>query len=282
MLTLAQIKNEIEWLGDFGGMIQAYEEIAALRMQEIRAQVLVNRDFLNSLSEIFQQVKTVYKKQAVEHKLISRRRKNGQTARVFLSANTGLYGSIVQETFLLFLQDLEKYKSEPVVVGRLGQAFFQEARPGAKYTAFDFPDVPVDNSRFKEIVNFLVGYETVVVYHGYFKNLVTQIPRQSNISGDELIPQTGSALPARWIFEPSLDEVLTLFDNEILGSLFIQTMHESQLAKYASRMMTLGETGENVKGQLQKQKLGYSRLNQQQANEKQSGMFSSMTLWRMK
>ena len=89
------LTSEINYLTDLGKIIKAYEEIAASRMQNIRNEVVKNREFTGQLNRIFCTVKNSYQKELEKYKLMFLRQKNGKTARIFIAANTGLYGDMV-------------------------------------------------------------------------------------------------------------------------------------------------------------------------------------------
>ena len=97
-----KIREEITSLQGVHSLVQTYEEIAAIRMQRVKASVLNNRDFLASLFEIYRHVKFSYQKELVQTKAATAVKKLG-TVHVLLSANTGLYGDIIHKTFDLFI-----------------------------------------------------------------------------------------------------------------------------------------------------------------------------------
>src|SRR3989344_5907343 len=100
MVTHKEIKEQIDELDILQTLTRSSAEIASSRMRQTRNYVLKNRTFLNSISDIFQEVRIAYARQL--YKLMSARGKkgqrvtllshNGKTVHVFLSANTGLYG----------------------------------------------------------------------------------------------------------------------------------------------------------------------------------------------
>jgi F0F1-type ATP synthase gamma subunit len=228
--------------------VDAYEEIAANRMHKIRGQVLQNREFLVGLADIYHQVKAAYKKKVAEEEVLILKTKKGKVARVFVSANTGLYGDIVQRTFYLLKDDLTYYasNSEVIIIGQLGWTIFKQSGLKIPFAYFDFPDERVDSREIKELAGFLSAYESVVVYHGVFKNLLMQVPQASNISGDELLPVPLEIEPRKEIYEPTLQKVMVFFETEIFSSLLTQTVYESQLAKLSSRIVSLDQANQNI------------------------------------
>lgn len=291
MSNRKDVLQELEQLSNLNTIVQAYEEIAASSMRRVRRSVLQSRGFLSGLSEIFQQVKATYqtelqdlikKKKGNKTKSTSLMQHNGKDVYVLISANTGLYGGIVRETFNLFLQQVRLASAaEITVIGKQGLAHLKEENLTLPYTYFDFPDNKFDQEALKAIVNHLVQYEKVLVYYGEFQNIVLQKPTVSSISGDELpTSENKEASHIKFFFEPSLQNIMEFFEREIVSSIFEQTMHESQLAKFASRMVSLDSSGERIKNNLKKTNLQYSRLKHATGNKRQLSSLAGISLWK--
>lgn len=270
--------EELDYLTSLEKIINAYEEIAANRMQNIKKGVLENREHLTEINQIFQIVKNSYQKQVVVHKTISSRNKIQQTARVFISANTGLYGDLISRVFTVFRQDL-KDPGEAVIIGQLGKVLMEKSYPGAKFTYFNFPDAKIDFQVSKRLIDYLMPYEQVVIYHGLFKNIVMQEASSSNITGDFLLPETKESRRRQLIFEPSLVKILEFFETEIFASLLVQTIYESQLAKFSSRMASLDQATDNISRATRQALWENSREKHRLVNRKQLGMLAGRQLW---
>ena len=293
-MVFKELLAELDQLGNLRSIISAYEEIAASYMRRIRNNVVQKREFLDGLSVIFSQVKNSYKaeievllaqkKKTSKDLKTSVRPKNGKTVLVLLSANTGLYGSIVKQTYDLFINEVKKGQSDVAIIGRLGNLFFKNESIKTSVSYFDFPDNTVDQNALRDIVEFLINYEKIVVFYGEFQNVVTQKPTASSISGDSkpttAQQQTAPVPGIKYIFEPSLVEILSFFEGEILASIFEQTMYESQLAKFASRMITLDQALENIKNNMSKSNFQYQQIKHRNQNAKQLNSLSGVSLWK--
>ena len=104
------LNSQANYLETLQRLTSAYAEISSSRMKKVRGSVLSARDFLESLDEIFQEVRKSYRKEVMQ---LSKKKKgdnitflshNGKTVAVFLSANTGLYGELMQKTFNKFIK----------------------------------------------------------------------------------------------------------------------------------------------------------------------------------
>lgn len=288
MITKKILDQEINNLTGLNNMIQSYEEIAAARIKLSRDSVLTNRDYIDELTEIFQEVISSYRKEAEillkknknkdlgELSYIS---KNGKTLYLLISANTGLYGNLVHRTFDLFEKNSKENNIDKAIIGKLGLSMWQQTKRKDKYYYFDFPDQSVDNKLLKEILDFIVSYEKIVVFYGKFQNLVSQQATYSDISGNTKPNKIKESTDIKYLFEPSLGKILEFFEKQIFASIFEQTVRESQLAKIASRLTTLDQASENINKELDLVSEEKNRSIHRQQNKKQLETFSSRRLW---
>ncbi len=289
MITKKNLENEISNLVGLNSMVRAYEEIAASRIRKSRNSVLRNRAFMAEINEIFEEVISSYKKQ-VEELMKSKKaknlseltffNKNGKTLYLLISANTGLYGSIIKRTFDLFIEKSKDKNGDIAIIGKLGQSMWHDSGQKSPYSYFELPDQSVDNNDLKRILDFLVSYENVVVFYGEFQNLVKQDATYSDITGkafEENRPASKSEV--KYFFEPSLAKILEFFEKQIFSAIFEQIVRESQLAKIASRLTTLDQASENIYKKLTNVTSEKNRNYHQQQNKKQLETFSSRVLW---
>jgi len=282
--TLDKLMKDLELLQ---GLSKAYATIASARMQNTRQSVLSNRDFLYELDVIFKEVRANFRRQV---KQMTKKRKgggitfiphNGKTASVLLSANTGLYGSVVPETFRLFAKEIIEKGTEATIVGKLGLSYYIQQFPNTPYTYFDFPDYGKNKEDLGLLIKHLVQYEDIHIFYGKFKSLVNQVPDVYNISAQNPFDTAGvdDKNIAKYLFEPSLEEILVFFETEMFTSLFEQAVSEGQLAKFASRMISMDRAGEKIKEELEKSKIQRMRLMHAESNKKIINTFASQTLW---
>jgi ATP synthase F1 gamma subunit len=288
MITKKELNREAEFLVTLRSILETYEEIAATRMARIRGSVLASRDFLLEINAIFQQVKSSYKSQ-IETLMRSKKikdsskltfiKRNGKTLFVLVSANTGLYGDIIRKTYDVFIENLKKETGDVVILGRLGAETFNQEGIKAPLTTFDFSDSKIDSVAFQKIVEYIIQYDKVLVFYEQFNNVISQTPIVTNISGDPL-PWEKSGPTTKYFFEPSLEKIMEFFEKEIFASIFQQTIFESELAKFASRMVSLDFASENTKSRLKQVTIEKNRLKHQESNKRQLEKFACMRLWK--
>lgn len=290
MVSRREVVEEFNRVSTFKNILETYEEIAAGRMQNARSSVLSGRSFIEELNYIFQQVKTSYRNEVLKKMHMKKIKdpnqltfidRNGKTLFLLLSSNTGLYGDIVRKTFNLFIELLKKEKADAAIVGRVGLEYLKSSESKIPYSYFNMPDSSINNDDLKKIIAYIISYQKVFIVYGRFENVIKQEPIVTSISGDPLpASQTESASKVKYFFEPSLEKILQFFEAEIFASLFEQTVFESQLAKFASRMTSLELRVENITDILKVISLEKEKVRHRIMNKKQLETFSSMALWK--
>jgi len=276
MISKKQIKIEIEGLNALKGLVEVYEEVAAGRMQKVRGAVMQSRQFLMGLLQVFSKVRAAY----AGMEKSKWRQKNGKSVAVFVSANAGLYGDIVDRTFEIFSDYVRQNKPEVVVLGKLGLKMMSDRMPKQLFNYFDFSDEHVEMESFEIIMRYLIQFEVILVFYGTFKTILSQVPTMTSVSGGEIeVEDLPGKKPSKFLFEPSVETIAQVFEGEILSSLFEQTLHESQLAKFASRLLALDHSVDNIENRLTVMHTKERSARHRLMNKKMLGTVSGVSLW---
>jgi ATP synthase F1 gamma subunit len=268
--------EELEALNSLKDLAESYEEIAVVRMQKIKESVLKTRKFLESISDVFVDLKSSYGREV--HELLEKMRKgdkhilptlqkNGKNLIVYLSSNGRLYGAVTQKTYKLFITEAKKSdstKTDIVIIGHAGKEMYENSGTNKPFTYFDIPDTTVEIDHIKKLMQKFLQYEEVNVFYGKFGNVVNQTPIETSISGDDIFETEMPMQVARedrFIFEPTLEKILHFFETQIMANLFSQTLLENQLARHASRVSAMEEALVNIEDESKK-------LHQQQVQMK--------------
>lgn len=285
ILRKKDIDLEISEVSSLHELVEVYGQIASVRMKKIRDTVLKNREFLASINSIFKDTLDAYSRKL---SLFSTKRKghsskitflahNGKTVASFISANTGFYGEVVQKVFQSFSYDIKKNPQfEITIVGRLGRNLFTQVFPDRDFTYFDLPDYGIDKVQLSEVVRHLVQYEQIRIYYGRYKSVVTQIPYVFDITAGTQIEESPNLDVDHYLFEPSIEEILMFFETEIFASLFEQSVRESQLAKLASRIVSMDKANENIKDWLKDLAFERMRIIHRDMAKRQTNNLASM------
>jgi F0F1-type ATP synthase gamma subunit len=282
--TLQQIDTEAQELVSLQAMVNVYGDVALSRMAAIRQSVLFARGFLDNLTEVFADVQAAYLKK-LEHEgaNIAKRKKvtvlshNGLTVSVLISANTRLYGDLVQRTYGAFMDEYRQQGTEATIIGKIGLSMFKEEMGERhQYTYFDYPDDKVNGEALSDIIAHLVQYEEIHLFYGKYKNVVIQDPTRSVLSASRPMGEMGTASRHAYMFEPSLEEVMRFFEHEIFGTLFDQVMRESILSKFAARLVAMDQADQQIEGKLKKMSQERLMIVHQVANRRQLNSMPSL------
>ncbi len=285
MKRTKELKEELVSLEEFLTMVEAYEEISALRMRKVKKSVLKRREFMQGLNEAFAYIAYSYKifrksaKKGAKDEILNT---NGKTVLVLLSSNTGLYGEIIRKTFDLFMKDAnEKKSADLIIVGRLGKSFFDSTGDSRKYEFFELSDTGVDESALKVVVNHVSSYSEVVVYHGVFRSILQQDPKATHVTGEVLkITEGAEEYNVPFLFEPSVKHVAEYFEKQILSLIFEQSLFESSLSKFASRMVSLDSSAANIHQKISRVDFDVKKARHRAINTGIQGSLAGGDIWR--
>jgi len=287
MIYEKNLKDELNDLSSLKDLTQIFGEIASLRMKKIRSFVFTNRDFLQSIRNIFEEVLSSYLRkmsELVKRGKVKKDQKitflshNGKIVSVFLSANTGFYGEVIKDTFKAFLEDVKAGRTEAAIIGKLGLSLFLQKEPQRPYTYFYFPDYGIDQEKLTEIIKHLVAYEEIRIFYGEYKTIISQKPNKVIISAGTQLTDATSIPRQEYIFEPSMEKILMFFETEIFASTFDQSLRESQLAKFASRVIAMDEAGVKIGERIKNVDLRRLRLSHNILNKKQENLVSYLAV----
>lgn len=288
------IISEIEFTKTFSFIAQAYEEIAVMKMKKIRKSVVTTREYLAKLSDVFFDVKRSYLKQKqeesleqkLEHKAkpLVEKEKRLETVSVFLSANTTLYGDLIGRIFKLFSEAVKKVDSDIIIIGRVGRRLYEQQENKRPYLYFELPDIQITLEQLKPVIFHLVQYKNIFVYYGRFEDFANQVAIVSNVSGQQPFTKSETGLKEKlgmdFLFEPSLETLLRFFEDLIASSLFRQTVNEAQLARLASRIVSMEKAQDNIEIQIKKLRFLETKIIRQEQNNKQLERLAGVALWR--
>jgi len=276
MPILKKIKEDLKAVSNIETITRTYQEIANLRMNEIRQKVLNNREFIEELSQVYTLAKKAYLVLLKKEKPFIKPK--GERVVVFLSGNKRFYGTLFSDIWRELLNYLAKNKADLAVVGRMGKYLAERSGFGHKMFYFELNDDKPEKNRLRGIIDFIKNYEEIIIFHGRFQTILSQKVVQSNISGGITLEEELEEVKS-YLFEPSPEAVLEFFETELLSAFFNQTILEHRLSKYAARMVAMYQATENAKKRERKLKIEQKKIERQLLNRKQIELFSGSQLW---
>ncbi len=272
MRTYKSVIDEGKDTFELKNIIEVYEETAAIKMQKIREEILMSREYYRSLGKLADEVGSDLQVVAAGAY---------QDAAVFLSANAGMYGDIIGKTFNLFLDFIKKNLVDLYVVGKEGEEMMRNYAPDFKFITLYLSDDTIEEDALGIVIKRLLEYRKVFLFYGKFQNIATQSAETMRVS-PELLPKTEKnwqELKKKrldYLYEPSVEAVSAVFAKEILSALMAQVFAEAQLAKFGSRLMFLDESLEKIDDRLADVLIEKRSLKKKLMDRKQNTMISGI------
>ncbi len=282
MSTLKEIKKNSESILAIRSITSAYQEIADLRMKQVRERALKNREFFKELLSIYQRIKSAYifsfKKLSLKRMEKPSRRATKERVTIFLSANNFFYGPLILNIWTKVFGYFKKNKTDLVVVGSVGKYLAENSGLGHKIFYFKLQDEKPELEKISDIVEFIKNYKKIVVFYGRYKTVLSQEPVVSEISEMSFEEGKEDKELKPYLFEPSPEALLDFFETEIMATLFNQCILEHQLAKHASRLIAMHQATENAKKMENKMKAVEKKIRKQILSKKQIELFASLKI----
>lgn len=273
MTAYKHLVKETNELLDLGSLLEAYEDLAATKIQKIKEDIIACRNFYEGLAGLSENVSKDFADIGLKKK----------EAAILVASNTGLYGNIIEKTFMSFIEFVSNNKVDIFVAGKLGESLIKNYSENLKFTPLILPDAVINEDLLKKTVAKIVHYKKIHVFYGKFKNLALQYPERSTLSG-EFLPDNPEDIEAlkekdlNFIYEPSMEAVSEVFTNEILSLLLERLLKESLLSRSASRLMHLDESLEKNNKLLKELDLEKHSSRKKTLDRKQNAMISNLII----
>lgn len=297
MNYIKTILTQIEDLTGIREIVGASEEIASMKMRAIRGQVLESRDLNDELTEIYREVTVSYKNQIMDlmaqkqhgfpgmqnkDMSVSHKKGNGKTAVVFLSANSGFFSKILEKTYKEFVTYLSSHgEATPIIIGQFGKKLFTDQFPGKNFVFYAFSEKESNAEALEQVTKELINYDNAIIYYPRFESLASQTVAALDVSGSRDTQSDQQVSATHYLFEPSIEKILAFFEGEIFAGIIHQTVTESELARYASRITTLDIARENINNKLKTISLQKRIATHRLMNKKQTEAITGISLWKL-
>jgi len=294
MPNIKTIREEQDFFETFNNFMLTYQQLGAIKMQQIRSSIIQTRRYMDGLADIFIDVQKAHKKLIKQISSnnskntvqisFSTFKKNKRSAIVLISPDTKFSGAINRQVFTQFEHSFSQIKTntDVIIVGTVGEQLFKEKFPTEKYFPFHIPQAQNKIADLKKLIEKLVNYNRVDIFYPRFFTLIKQSPVVTNITGDMSLSETNIKKDREerdFVFEPKLDTMIRFFELQVFTSLLQQTVNESYLANLGSRIVTLEGATQSVRKEYESLTYQYRNLNKQLKNRKQRSQMAGIALW---
>ncbi|MBP7966899.1 F0F1 ATP synthase subunit gamma [Candidatus Woesebacteria bacterium] len=275
------IDQDLDFLTDLRSLAVAYEDISIIKMQQTRNTILRARNYVGYLKNILESIQTAGSYIQTKNNV---GKKKKPLATVVITSNTKFQGDITRRIFDFFSHKSEK-PGDIFVIGKIGKEFMKEYDGKIQYTDFEVSDIDISMKDLQPFLQRLLQYKEINVYYAIFKNLINQEPTAIDIGNIDLLTPEETELLRReknmptFLFEPSVEEISTFVNDNSVALMLLQTVYETQLARFASRMKAMDLLIQRIDEDSTNIKLSQRRIRRQLENTKQLERLTGVSLW---
>jgi F-type H+-transporting ATPase subunit gamma len=285
MATLKSIKEELKIISAIKELAESYQEIASLKVNKIKNEVLKNREFFKEIIELYKRIKSA-KKDLVSKSFKEKKDLDEKTAIVVISANHFFYGPLLLNIWKEaknYFTKIDERKRDIIIIGRIAKYYAEREKLGHKIFYFEISDDNPEEKKLIELIEFITNYKKIIVFHGKYEGAINQKVEITEIAAESILKKEGAPRKYKeekisYIFEPSKEEIIDFFEAEIVATIFNQTILEHQLARYASRVISMYQSIENAKKTEKMLSLTKNKVEREILNKKQSELFANLLL----
>jgi ATP synthase F1 gamma subunit len=218
-----------------------FENVASIRIRQVKEQVLASRGFFERLWSIYTSLRVDEKEaQAFGHAATSDRE-----VMVLISSNYSLVGQVDSRLVDSCLQAYDAKTTDLIVIGSHAGRILKD-RGVTPTQVFPLPDItkPID---IENIVAVLAQYAAPVVYYPSYISLPEQrivnftlIEAVQTLSEAEQRERPEGLIYAKeCIFEPSEGELISYLESMMIQAILTEVILEASLAHFASRFTAM-------------------------------------------
>lgn len=254
---------------------KVFESITSIQIRQIRDRVVASRDFFHELWSMYIQLRVDANSPVAS--LLPARTLN-RTAVILISSEETLSGSIDEDLVDEVLGSVNEQTTDFYVIGKKGAKLLRN-KGVVPTRVYPLPDItkPVN---VVPIISATQDYQTCVVYFEQFINLTTQQVQVFELVGgiaqlsEAEAKKTDSTLifASDYIFEPSLEEVVTYLESMMRATALTELILESRLAQLASRFRAMSSAS-TAAGELKSDVLKNYRRQQRQSRDAATRVF---------
>ena len=281
MKSTKQLKYELNNVSSLANLVSSLEELSAMRYRKTKKGVLDTRGFLDEISVLYKQVKNNYFALQRASNMVPNlkfRTPSKKVCYIFLSANGGLFGDVINKSFSNLKNYLKRIPpDELLVVGSVGARLveFSEIKNTVPFKYFPLSDASGDRENLDGILRYALDFEKIVVFYTKYVEILDQSPVADSVTGDIIFEESvqdiqngGQKLEEDFLYEPDIEKILAIFENQMIASLFEQKVLESGLSKFTSRMVSLDSASEKIKQNMGRIRIEYQKMKHSESNRK--------------
>jgi len=248
MAKTVDLRNIIEETETLSEIASAYTEMSEMKIKQIRSAYELNARFYIEITYIYQHLMLT----AANRKLLSPEGES-KILSVAITSNQHFFGTMNLDVIDTFDNDSATKTLDRIVIGATGREHYQTQN---NHSIKEFIQFKKDNPDPQEITDLLTRFHEYDKVLLYFPRFVTLLRQDTGIIDITYKPESHQmeGIDLDFIFEPELPDILDFFNTQVRTILFNRTMIETDLARTASRMLSMSGAHERAETQIKNQK----------------------------
>jgi F0F1-type ATP synthase gamma subunit len=283
MATLKEFTHKIQFTHNVSNIVMSLQELSVLEMQQIRDSVLTSRKYMNTLLDMFIDVRTNYER--IVTKKLKTTPPRPRTALVVLSQNAKFSDTNINRVFNDFTAKLADFpQADLILVGKVAAQLANQHKLPSTHSLklIPIPDHIKSMNDLSELLDLLANYQQVFLFYGGFKNLVVQEAFVEELNGQTTllnVEEQEAHQKRDFLHEPSIESIIEYFEQEVTKGLLLQATSEARLAHLGSRIQNLEFSRTNVENELKKLLYYQRRQHHALQAKKQQQRIAGRSLW---
>lgn len=275
MPTIKQLNQILEDSLSLKYIAQAYTEISAAKLKKIRMGIEKNRLFFEEITKVLH----VVKETALRQRLSMTHKPKG-TVSILQTSNYRFCGDLDHKLIHFFIVQTTKLQTDRIIIGKTAEEYFNGYGFSHPFKSLVFKTDTPDEMEMNNLANLASEYNQVLVFYPKMKTVMVQQPSVVDIAQYSLPHKEDEKTYLEYIFEPEITDILKLFENQITSLLLKQTFLEAELARTASRMVSMDEAQINADTYIKKQKRLLAQAKTSQLNMQLLETVASLLKWK--
>ncbi|MFC1751065.1 F0F1 ATP synthase subunit gamma [Pseudomonadota bacterium] len=301
MSRINEIKEEkvvVKTVGEFAGSLQ---QIAAARMVKLRKVVLQSRRFVDEATIILKELELERTKKIESELTISKsdvrdftgkstkkKTKNPEekdlaTAIIVVTSNQGLSGSYNTDIIRKVETIIPDHQhADFFVIGSKGQAYFRRVakKYNVRYYPYNIPET-VGIEDLRPLINMFYHYDQIYMLYSKYINTATRdvVFIELAVPNIKEVEVKKEQEEGKFIFEPSIEEIIRVVTAKLRYSLFRQQILDSKLSLYTSQMIAMKTASDNAEELLKDLQLQYNKARRKLIDKKIQEVQAGRSLW---
>lgn len=305
MAKINEIKEQRVVVASVGQFANSLQQIATMRMTQLRKLVLASRPFVDESVEILKELKTEKRLQLIKQlKKVDKKFKIPSVKKeaiIIISSYSGLCGSYNTEIFKKIEKVFPEHPySDYFVIGSKGQDYFKriiKKNPDTNYYPYNIPE-NVEIEHLKKLISIFAYYDEIYLIYSKYINTAKrdvvllelsksvieeeidkEAEKQAEKERQEKKEKENQNDEGKFIFEPNLDQLIENISDKLRYSLFKQQILDSKLSLYAAQMVAMQTAADNAKDLLAQLQHEYNKARRKLIDAKIQEVQAGRALW---